>query len=590
MHNQLLFLVLLLTAAVVTVGIARRFRLPAMLAYLLVGAAMGLYGVEFVSLKEEARFTAEFGIVFLMFSIGLEFNLTRLKAMRSLVFGFGATQMLLTMAGTALITWFGYQQGWRAGIAVGLAVAMSSTAIVAKMLSERFELHSRSGRQTMGVLLFQDLAVVPSLILLPALAQPEGDLVRSLGIALGIASAVLVGLIWVGQRVMRRIFDTVAHIRSTELFALTALWVVVSLAYITEFSGLSMALGAFVGGMLISETAYRHQVEADIRPFRDIFLGFFFITVGMMLDIAYVFGHFTLLLLAVFLLVAGKGIVVLVISLAARSSLDVALRTAAQLAQGGEFGLVLIGLARELKLIGDDVFQISLTAMLLSMFIAPFLISQASRLSNRLTRGGWSHKAKVIHDIATSSMELDRHVILCGYGRSGRRVGEFLAAEGIPFIALELDPSHVRQSDAEGGKVVFGNADRPEVLKAAGIGRARAVVIAYPDIHSAARAVRQVRLFRPDIPVVVRAPDDSVVQCLKEAGATEVIPEVLEGSLMLAAETLSQLGVPVERAVARVREARSSRYASLRDFYNTPPAAVEKQLTPPATLTTTPPG
>ena len=590
MHNQLLFLVLLLSAAVVTVGIARRFRLPAMLAYLAVGATMGAYGVKFVGSEQDVEFTAEFGIVFLMFSIGLEFSLTRLKAMRSLVFGFGAAQLLLTAIGTGLVTWFGYQQGWRAGVAVGLAVAMSSTAIVAKMLSERFELHSRSGRQTMGVLLFQDLAVVPCLILLPALAQPEGDLVRSLGIAMGVAAAVLASLIWVGQRVMRRVFDTVAHIRSTELFVLTALWVVVALAYVTASSGLSMALGAFVGGMLISETAYRHQVEADIRPFRDIFLGFFFITVGMMLDLGYVLTHFPLLLLAVFLLVAGKGIVVLAISLLARCSLDGALRTAAQLAQAGEFGLVLIGLAREQKLIADDVFQITLTAMLLSMFIAPFLISLTSRMSSHLTRGDWSHKAKVIHDIASTSMELDRHVILCGHGRSGQRVGEFLAAEGIPYIAIDLDPRHVQHGEAEGGKVVFGNADRPEVLKAAGIARARAVVVAYPDAHSAERVVRQVRQTRPEIPVVVRAPDDSVAKSLKQAGATEVIPEVLEGSLMLAAETLVQLGIPVERAMGRVRATRSKRYASLRDYYSAESAAPDKELTPPASPTTTPPG
>ena len=581
MHNQLTFLVLLLTAAMVTVGIARRFRLPAMLAYLAVGAAMGWYGVDFVANEQDVEFTAEFVIVFLMFSIGLEFSLTRLKSMRSLVFGFGAAQLLLTAIGTGLVTWFGYQQGWRAGVAVGLAVAMSSTAIVAKMLSERFELHSRSGRQTMGVLLFQDLAVVPCLILLPALAQPEGDLVRSLSIAMGIAVAVLASLIWVGQRVMRRVFDTVAHIRSTELFVLTALWVVVTLSFVTASSGLSMALGAFVGGMLISETAYRHQVEADIRPFRDIFLGFFFITVGMMLDLGYVLSHFPLLLLAVLLLVGGKGVVVLVISLAARCRLDVGLRTAAQLAQAGEFGLVLIGLAREQHLIADDVFQITLTAMLMSMFIAPFLISHASRMSSRLAHGDWSHKAKVIHDIASTSMELDQHVILCGYGRSGQRVGEFLAAEGIPFIAIDLDPSHVQHSEAEGGKVVFGNADRPEVLKAAGIARARAVVVAYPDAHSAERAVRQVRLTREEIPVVVRAPDDSVAKNLKLAGATEVIPEVLEGSLMLAAETLAQLGIPIERAMARVRATRSKRYASLRDLYSEKSPESKDKPTPP---------
>lgn len=573
-HDTLLSLVILLTASVVTVGFARRARLPAMLAYLAVGVAMRLYNVDFPGNRQDTENIAEFGIVFLMFSIGLEFSLTRLKAMRSLVFGFGSAQVAITALGTGLATWLGYHQDWRAGIAVGLAVAMSSTAIVAKMLSERFELHSRSGRQTMGVLLFQDLAVVPSLVLLPALAQPEGDLARSLAVAAGVAVATLAILIWVGQRVTRRLFDTVAHIRSTELFVLTALWVVVALAYVTATSGLSMALGAFVGGMLISETVYRHQVEADIRPFRDIFLGVFFITVGMMLDLGFVLVHFWSLLLALVLLVGGKGAVVLALSLAARSSLEVALRSAAQLAQAGEFGLVLIGLAMEQKLIAEDVFQVTLTAMLLSMFIAPFLIAHASRLSGRLARGDWAHKAKVVHDIAAGSIALDQHVILCGYGRSGQRVGEFLAAEGIPYIALDLDPRHVENVDAQGGAVVFGNADRPEVLKAAGISRARAVVVAYPDVHSAERAIRQVRRIRPEIPVVVRAPDDSVVRGLKQAGATEVIPEVLEGSLMLAAETLTQLGIPVERAVARVRDARSRRYASLRDFYSAaiPPA------------------
>ena len=567
MHGKLLLILMLLTATVGAVAVARRFRLPTMLAYLAVGMLLGPHGLKTLEESHEVEAIAEFGVVFLMFSIGLEFSLQRLKAMRQLVFGFGAAQLLLTALGTAAITWIGYGQGWRAGLAVGLAVAMSSTAIVAKMLSERFELHSRSGRQTMGVLLFQDIAVVPCLILLPALAQPSGNLTQSLGIALLQVAAALVLLIWLGQKWMKRLYDGIAHHRSEELFVLATLWIVVGLAYATGRSGLSLALGAFVGGMLISETIYRHQVEADIRPFRDVLLGLFFVTVGMLLDLGYVADNLHRLLLAVVLLIAGKGLVVLLIALAARSPLDVALRTAAQLAQAGEFGLVLIGLAHELVLIGTDVFQITLSAMLISMFVAPFLIERAARISGQMTHGSWAHKAKAIHDIAVAGFAMDQHVIICGYGRTGRRIAEFLAAEGVPFLALDVDPQQLKRNVPTGGKLAFGSADRSEVLQAAGLARARALVVSYPDVPSAERVVRKVRESRPDIRVIVRAPDDSDAARLKEAGATEVIPEVLEGSLMIAAETLTQIGIPMARAIGHVRAARAERYASLREYY-----------------------
>jgi monovalent cation:H+ antiporter-2, CPA2 family len=567
MHSQLFSLLLLLTAAVGAVAVTRRFKLPSMLGYLAIGMVLGPHGAQMIGESDEVETFAEFGVVFLMFSIGLEFSLQRLKAMRSLVLGFGSAQMVLTAAGTLLVTWYGYGQGWKAGLAVGLAVAMSSTAIVAKMLSERFELHSRSGRQTMGVLLFQDIALVPCLILIPALAQPEGNLLRHLGLASLQAAVLLVVLIWVGQKLMKKLFDAVAHHRSEELFVLATLWIVVGLAYATGQAGMSLALGAFVGGMLISETVYRHQVEADIRPFRDMLLGLFFVTVGMLLDVGYVLEHFWQLLLAVILLVAGKGIVVLLIALAARNTHDTALRTSAQLAQAGEFGLVLIQLAFAQKLIREDVFQVTLAAMLVSMFLAPFLIERVARLGGEMARGDWAHKAKAVYEVATSAFGMEDHVILCGYGRTGEQIGQFLGAEKIPFLALDIDPNAVKRAIPEGGKVVFGGADRLEVLKAAGLMRARAVVIAYPDTQSAERVLRVVRQHRADIPVVVRAPDDSEVDRLKRAGATEVIPEVLEGSLMIAAETLAQLGVPVERAIDHVRRIRAERYASMREFY-----------------------
>ena len=566
MHGDLFLLLLLLVCAAFALALTRRLKGPAMLAYLAVGLLLGPHGLAVLSESREVEVVAEFGVVFLMFSIGLEFSLARLKAMRELVFGFGAAQMALTAVAVALVTWFGYDQGWRAGLVVGLAVAMSSTAIVAKMLSERFELHSRSGRQTMGVLLFQDIAVVPCLILFPALAMPSGSLAYALGIALLQAIVLMSIVIWLGQRWLRRLYDVVARQRSEELFVLTTLALVIGLAYATAQTGLSLALGAFVAGMLISETVYRHQVEADIRPFRDILLGLFFVTVGMMLDLGYVFENLHRLLLAVTLLIVGKGLVVLFIALAAKTPLNIALRTAAQLAQGGEFGLVLIGLAHELGLIATEVFQVTLAAMLVSMFVAPLLINRTARLTGRMVHGGWAHQAKAIHDIAVAGFAMDRHVIVCGYGRTGSRVAEFLAAENIPFLALDVDSQQLRRAVAPGGKLAFGSADRSEVLQAAGLARARALVVAYPDTHSAEHVVRKVRESRPDIPVIVRAPDESAVARLKAAGATEVIPEILEGSLMIAAETLAQLGVPVEHAIERVRSVRAARYASLRDL------------------------
>ncbi|HNJ75629.1 MAG TPA: monovalent cation:proton antiporter-2 (CPA2) family protein [Azospira sp.] len=564
---NILAVLLLLTFATGAVFLTRRLRLPSLLAYLIIGIALGPHGFKVLAESEEVGAFAEFGVVFLMFSIGLEFSLARLRAMKALVFGFGGAQVLLTACATTLVALYGYGQRWEAGLVVGLAVSMSSTAIVARILSERFELHSRSGRQTMGVLLFQDIAVVPCLILFPALARPQTDLAQSMLIAAAQTVVVLLLLIGLAKRPMKALLDVVAHRHSEELFVLTTLWIVFVLSYATHAAGLSLALGAFIGGMLISETMYRHQVESDIRPFRDILLGLFFVTVGMMLDVMYVLTHLPLLVLAVFLLVAGKGLVVLLVAALSRSRLDVCLRTAAQLAQAGEFGLVLIQLGFTLKLIGQDVFQLTLSAMLISMFVAPFLIEWATRFSGQMVRGDWSHKAKTLHDIAVGAFSMENHVIVCGYGRTGERVAQFLSSEGIPFVALDLNPNRVRRHPPEHGVVVFGNADRSEVLKAAGVARARGVVVTYPDAHSAERVIRLVRQVRENVPIVVRVADDTDVARLKAAGASEVIPEVLEGSLMIAAEALVQFGVPVEKAMASVRAVRAERYSSLRDFY-----------------------
>ncbi|HZX32746.1 MAG TPA: cation:proton antiporter [Rhodocyclaceae bacterium] len=567
MSGPLPSLVFLLVAAVLAVAIARQLRLPPMLAYLAVGIAVGPHGLGYVVETENTAHFAEFGVVFLMFSIGLEFSLARMKAMRRLVFGFGGAQVLATLAVTTAATVFYYGQDWRVGFAVGAACAMSSTAIVSRLLSERLELHSLPGRQTMAVLLFQDLAVVPLLIAIPALSGKTGDIVASLGTALAQAVVLLAVLIVLGQRFMRRWFDAVARQKSPEFFMLNVLLVVVGLSWLTYLAGLSLALGAFVGGMLIAETVYRHQVEADVRPFRDVLLGLFFVTIGMLLDVDYVIRNPLAVVAAVLLLILAKGGIVMVLTLAMKNSLEVGVRTAVQLAQAGEFGFVLLELGSDGGLIPQDVFQVTMAAMLLSMMVAPLLIARAASLGKHLSAREFADRAEVAHQVAVKTMDLTAHVILCGFGRTGQSLARFLETEKIPFIALDIDAGRVHEAGRAGENVVFGNADRREVLMAAGLGRARALVVTFADQLAAERTLDVVRSLRPDIPVVVRAQDDSQIDKLKSLGASEVVPEVLEGSLMLAAHTLAEMGIPLERTLAQVRSARAERYANLRAFY-----------------------
>jgi CPA2 family monovalent cation:H+ antiporter-2 len=563
MHEGLKDILLLLTAAVITVGLARALRLPPLLAYLVAGIAVGPHGLQWLPHTKERAAFADFGVVFLMFSIGLEFSLARLSAMRRIVFGLGTAQMVATIAVTLALA-LAVGNSWRYGFALGCAVAMSSTAIVMRHLAEREELHSAPGRQTMGVLLLQDLAVVPLMILLPALGSEASSLAPALGFALLKGGIILAGLILLGQKLMQVWFDLVARQKSHELFVVNILWLVIGLAFLTASAGLSLALGAFIGGVLISETVYRHQVAADIRPFRDVLLGLFFVTIGMQLDLGYVASNLPWVAAMLALLVAGKGLIVLALSLALRNPLPIALNTALHLAQAGEFGFVLVAEAANANLLDPATRQVALASMLLSMLLTPLLIERGSRLLGSLTR---REAAASLQDLEDQVRHVDGHVIICSYGRMGQSLARFLALEGIPFVALDTDPQRVREAAAAGERVVYGDADQQEVLLAAGLRRAKAVVIAYADLAMGLKVLRVVRQSDPNIAVIVRAADDSQLDALKEAGATEVVPEILEGSLMLAMQTLSRLGVPTARAMERVREIRGDRYELLRHFY-----------------------
>ena len=566
MHSSLQLVLILLAVAVLVAAAARALRLPTMLGYLVTGIAIGPFALGWIPDSEGARYLAEFGVVFLMFSIGLEFSLPRLMTMRLTVFGFGGAQVGLTIVFTALTAWLlGLPP--LAAVALGGIMAMSSTAIVSKLLAERLEIQTPHGRQIFGALLFQDLAVVPLLILIPAFARESETMATDLMLAMLKAVAVLGFLLFVGQRIMRPWFQWVAGRKSPELFTLNLLLFTLGLAFLTESAGLSLALGAFLAGMLVSETEYRYQVEDDIKPFRDVLLGLFFVTIGMRLDLTQVLANWGDVLILVAAIVLGKGLLVGALSMAFGSARPTATRTALGLAQAGEFGFVLLAQAADLRLLGAEITQPVLAAMVVSMLLAPILINRMDSLTRLLAGSEWAGRAKEVHDIAVKTFGKTKHVIVCGYGRSGQNLARLLEAEGITFVALDADPERIRAVAAAGVSVVYGDASRREVLVAAGLSRAQAVVVTYSDLHSSMAILRHVRELRPELPVVVRTIDDTHIDELKAAGAAEVVSEVMEGSLMLASHALMLLGVPLSQVLKRIRVVRESRYAMMRGFF-----------------------
>jgi CPA2 family monovalent cation:H+ antiporter-2 len=559
-----LFLVLLLLgASVLAVVLCRRFNLPPVLGYLFVGSVIGPHALNLMGDMHRVEYLAEFGVVFLMFSIGLEFSLPKLYAMKRIVFGLGLLQVLTTLILIAgLIKLLGV--GWQIGIALGAVFAMSSTAVLTKLLAERLQLDSAHGREIMGVLLFQDLAVVPFLIVIPSLTQPPEQLAMLVGIALLKAVVVLAVILVFGQRLMRKWFHFVARAKSSEVFVLNVLLITLSLATITELAGLSLALGAFVAGMLISETEYRLQVEEDIKPFRDVLMGLFFVTIGVKLDLHIVVGLWWQVLLGLLALLLIKSLIVGLLSWRLGSSPGNAIRSALWLCAGGEFGFVLLG---EIVRLPKEVQQVALTVLVLSMLIAPFIIQYSERIVVRFVASEWLMRSMQLTRIAAQSMGAEKHAILCGFGRSGQYLARFLAQEDINYVALDLDPDRVREAAAGGENVVFGDVGRKEALMAAGLMRASVVIVTFSDTQLAERVLHHVQELRPDLPVIVRTADERDMERLSKAGAAEVVPEMLEASLMLASHALVLVGVPINRVLKRIRQTRSQRYSLLRGFY-----------------------
>jgi len=565
-------ILILLAAAVLAVVACRFLSLPPIIGYLAVGVLFGPRALGAVHGDVLTRQLAEFGVVFLMFSIGLEFSLPKLRIMRREVFGLGLAQVALTIGASVVVAMLVAAQGGvgaaLAGLAAGGVIAMSSTAIVTKLLAERLELDSAHGRAIVGVLLFQDLAVVPLLILVPALGQPAAGVGGAIVLALAKAGFVLAVLLIAGPRVMRAWFGVVARRKSTELFVLNVLLVILAMAFLTGLAGLSLALGAFLAGMLISETEYRYQVEDEIKPFRDVLLGLFFVSVGMLLDPAALQRHAGFVVLLLVLLLVFKFALIAVLARLFGAAPGTALRAGLALAQGGEFGFVLLSQADRAGVVPGAFSQALLAAMILSMIAAPLLIGASERIVMRFASSEWMLRSLQMHRVAVQSLGNEGHVIVLGYGRNGQHVARLLDAEGVRYVALDLDPERVREATLAGDPVVFADCSRREALIAAGVQRAAAVVITFAESAEAVRAISHVQSLNPAVPVIARARQDADITRLSAAGASEIVPEALESGLMLASHTLVWVGVPLNRVVRRVRAVRDEQYGLLRGLFH----------------------
>ncbi|MDC0127744.1 cation:proton antiporter [Methylophilaceae bacterium] len=566
MFESIQLIILLLVSSVLMVALFRYLRLPPMIAYFVVGLILGPYAFGVLPDSESSRHFVEFGIVFLMFTIGLEFSLPKLNSMRYILFGLGGAQVAITLATTMIFaTFLGLDLA--AAFIIGSALTMSSTAIVSKILMERIDLNSRHGQLSIGILLFQDIAVIFILILIPVFNSQVVDLYSVLWMSLFKIIVLLFILFRIGQPVMNFWFGIVAKQKSRELFVLNVLMITLIFAYVTKLTGLSYALGAFLAGMLISETRYRYQVESDIASFRDILLGLFFISIGMMLNIEVLIQYYPIIFLLFFVYTVFKATVITYLAKLFKYELGVGIRTGVILGQAGEFSFVILALGQEQNLISGDILQIILSVCLLSMLFASFIIPFNGRIARYISKEYLKNSEKLVNKIEASSEDFSGHVIICGYGRGGQYLGRFLKEENISFIAIDMDLNRVNDAANAGEKVMYGDASRRVVLRAAGIERAKALVIAYSDDRSSLKVINVIREIYPDLPIIVRTRDESSIQQLQDAGATDVVPEVLESSLMLASHALVILDIPLARVIKKIRAFRNERYKIFRGYF-----------------------
>ena len=555
----------ILTSAVFIVWIFRHLKLPAILAYLVTGMLVGEHGLGWAQDQVDYEHFAELGIVFLLFTLGLEFSLPKLVAMRHLVLAVGSLQVGISLLLFMLVAVF-FGQSLGSAFVIGGILALSSTAIVIRQLSETGAMKRKSGQLAVAVLLFQDVAVVPLLIITPMLSDNgESSMLFALMLAL-VKGVFVVGLLWfIGKWLLPRVFNLIARVRTDELFVLTTILVTLLASTLTQWFGLSMALGAFLAGMMLGESQYKHQLEADIRPYRDILLGLFFVTVGMKLDMGVLFSSPVQIISLMVSFMLIKILVIRFLAVRAGESAKDAWASGIMLSQMGEFGFVLIALANQMSLLPMDTASVLLGCGVLSMAMTPYMINNARRWSVWLS-----------HDIQMNTRELEHlpedkvltdHVIICGFGRIGQTVSRFLKQEDIDFVAIDIDPLRVSTSRDAGENILFGSSRQAELLHAAHLDKAKLVVIAFGEDKQSIEVIQKVRSMSADVPILVRTRNDDQLDQLQQAGANEVVPESLEGSLMLVSQVLSLSGVPFSRIIRRVQQERKNHYNHLHGFF-----------------------
>jgi len=569
-HNDpLLQILILLTASVCVVAAVRKLALPAILGYLAVGMLLGPHALALAADNETTQLLADFGVVFLVFTLGLEFSLPRLVAMRWEVLGVGGAQVLITTGIIAAAAVLIFDVAPAVAVVIGGALAMSSTAIIIAQLTEQSENNRTHGRLAVAICLFQDLSFPLLLALVSALGGGgrAADASHILS-AIGIAALALLMVLAAGRWLLRPLFLLIASVRSAELFSLAVLLAVLASSWATHAAGLSLALGAFLAGMMLAETEFRHQIEATIRSYREVLLGLFFITVGMLLDVGLLLRDLpvvTAILLAMLLL---KAAVVAVVAEPATDSWFKSLRTGVVVAQGGEFGFALLILLLRRELLDPSLVQPLLAATVLSMVLSPLIIRHNRRITRIILRESGNPQTEAMrHERITLAAAEREHVVICGFGRVGQNIARVLEQTGFEYIALDVDAHRIRTGRQVGDPVVYGDAAQVKVLENVGVAHASVVVITFANPDVALRILRSVRELRTDVPILVRTQDDTKLEQLQAAGATEVVPETFEASLMLLSHLLLLMKLPVGRVIRTVNDIRSHRYQMLRQYF-----------------------
>lgn len=560
--NHIIIIFSLVLVAAVTFRI---LRLPVVLGYLTVGALLGPHALGVINDLYTMQHLAGFGVVFLMFTVGLEFSLSRLMALRRSVFLLGGLQVVISIALTFIVISF-LEMTWQAGLIIGGIIAMSSTAIVIKQLSERLELNAKYGLNAIGILLFQDLAVIPLLIMI---SSPAHEAVAPLlGWALLKAIVAIAAIVAIGRWMMQPIFRLTASTKLIELFTLLVLLVALASSWLTNAMGMSFPLGAFLAGIMLAETKYRNQIEIEIRPFRDILMGMFFVAVGMLLNVSTWHETWLWILILLVTIVLGKSLLITILAKIFGDDLATSARCGIILAQGGEFGFALLALGYKYGFLSTNVSQILLGALILSIAIAPMMIDHNHKIvSWILPKALFASNKKQQRLLEEKAESLHNHVILCGYGRVGQNIGHMLQQEKIPYFALDLDPKLIQSAGLAGENIGYGDSTHPVILKAAGLHYARALVICFNDLHSASKIVQNVRSTNEKIPIIVRCKDDVELSKLRHLGATQVIAESQEESLMMTYQLLLALQIPSKEAAHFIKEIRQKHADLLEEIF-----------------------